>query len=579
MYNQPAKEFRAEAVFNTWAKTGYLFDLGNLGGCFICEYLMYLKPEIFVLEFSLEEMKQIEDGSKKIIFGGYQEFEFKSIIKTNEVSLILANLESKGLFNKSDKLQKIHEVVFNSLSKIEEINDDESEFDFSNSGKFNLKNNITYLGLKNIRNISDYQDFNLGAITFVTGQNNSGKSSLLKSILLLSDLKYDNQKDKFIIDQNSDLVKRLNLDFKTIVNDGGKSNIIQISVNLNFKIEKFKNEDLKAEFTFSVFDTYLELNCFLVDFIIKNDQIDFILKLEDKDSCKCLSIRQSIFTNTIETDLLEYKFDDIPGIGFNSLFNIDNQHLPLIHLLNFKVKEIISEIDKNYELNNLFNSISHLIRNLNLELHYIPSMKSELKRSFNPENSKIGKSIEVLEQNLDDNPKITILKHWLDEFGIGNDLQIDKLNNGTYELKFGKKNIADLGFGFMQLFPVLVDSIFTFGFFGNIVIIEEPESNLHPNLQSKLADFFFEINKDFKTQFIIETHSEYLIRNTQYIGLCNNLFKLDSDNPFKIIYCDKNEGLYEIKYTEEGRFDRNFGDGFYNEAGKLNLLTAKESRK
>ena len=49
------------------------------------------------------------------------------------------------------------------------------------------------------------------------------------------------------------------------------------------------------------------------------------------------------------------------------------------------------------------------------------------------------------------------------------------------------------------------------------VIIEEPEINLHPAFQSKLADMFVEAAKVFNIQFIIETHSEYLIRRLQYL--------------------------------------------------------------
>ena len=75
-------------------------------------------------------------------------------------------------------------------------------------------------------------------------------------------------------------------------------------------------------------------------------------------------------------------------------------------------------------------------------------------------------------------------------------------------------SLADLGFGFSQLIPVFLKIIMS----KNILIIEEPEANLHPDLQSKLADILHLAVKEFpKKTFIIETHSEYLIRKLQYL--------------------------------------------------------------
>ncbi len=50
------------------------------------------------------------------------------------------------------------------------------------------------------------------------------------------------------------------------------------------------------------------------------------------------------------------------------------------------------------------------------------------------------------------------------------------------------------------------------------VIIEEPELNLHPALQSKLADLFLDVHQMWGIDFLIETHSEYILRRSQVIG-------------------------------------------------------------
>ena len=89
-------------------------------------------------------------------------------------------------------------------------------------------------------------------------------------------------------------------------------------------------------------------------------------------------------------------------------------------------------------------------------------------------------------------------------------------------------------------------------------------------LQSKLADLFFELSNIFNYKFIIETHSEYLVRKTQVIvsEKYNSDVKL-KDNPFKVYYFPAAGVPYEVKYRPNGRFENEFGKGFFDEASNL----------
>ena len=81
-------------------------------------------------------------------------------------------------------------------------------------------------------------------------------------------------------------------------------------------------------------------------------------------------------------------------------------------------------------------------------------------------------------------------------------------------------NIADLGFGVSQLVAMLLKIIFLSSDStnnDNVLYIEEPEANLHPNFQSLMADMIVDAYKKFGIRFILETHSEYLIRKLQYL--------------------------------------------------------------
>ncbi len=115
------------------------------------------------------------------------------------------------------------------------------------------------------------------------------------------------------------------------------------------------------------------------------------------------------------------------------------------------------------------------------------------------------------------------------------------------------------------------------------VIIEEPELNLHPALQSKLADLFLDVHQRFNIDFLIETHSEYILRRSQVIVAENEFEVAPNENPFCVHYFPKDiqHFPYRLDYQEDGSFNKNFGDGFFDEASSstLELLKLKRQKK
>jgi predicted ATPase len=109
--------------------------------------------------------------------------------------------------------------------------------------------------------------------------------------------------------------------------------------------------------------------------------------------------------------------------------------------------------------------------------------------------------------------------------------------------------------------------------------IEEPEVSLHPSLQSQLTDIFYDAYNSYGVEFIIETHSEYLIRRTQAI-----VANMTSENeyinrPFAVYYVDKGGQTYELKYLESGRFENNFGPGFFDEASRSSIQILQREKR
>lgn len=173
-----------------------------------------------------------------------------------------------------------------------------------------------------------------------------------------------------------------------------------------------------------------------------------------------------------------------------------------------------------------------------------------------------------------------------------------------------KTPLIDLGYGVSQLLPIIMkiaiiaqkhksiheydwnnqEGLYdkeTIHFSPSTLLIEEPEANLHPSLQSKMAELFIDAASRFNIQFLIETHSEYLIYKFQeYIGR-----KIVSPSDVKMYYFnhpnDVREGLKDkyinhVQIDKDGSidYDEYFGKGFFDEQTnlKLSLLNIQRNR-
>lgn len=225
----------------------------------------------------------------------------------------------------------------------------------------------------------------------------------------------------------------------------------------------------------------------------------------------------------------------------------------------------------------------------------------ESKRKFDFINlADIGIDIDMYEEPND------FMNYWIKEFGIGRYISLnqdeDKLGVQIriHDTQGDKgRLLADTGCGTTQLVSILLQietailSIKSLQESGkscyelrclnrfseqknNIepitIIVEEPEVHLHPAFQSKLTDMFIEAYEKFNIHFIIETHSEYLIRKTQvYVNQmkCRSKSQLEKKNPFAVYYVPTGGKPYKMEYRKDGKFSNEFGPGFFDEASNL----------
>lgn len=271
----------------------------------------------------------------------------------------------------------------------------------------------------------------------------------------------------------------------------------------------------------------------------------------------------------------------------------------------------------NYQ-KNFFQQFANFLKGLDEDfstIEYISANRGSQKRILNNSSENDIDKIVLDFFNKSDKNRI-YLENIFAILEIPGKLTVERFENviSIVYLTINDKKVAlsDLGFGYSQLIPIILkiatltatndkvewksekewaekrkDDKSLFDFFGwernKTLIIEEPEANLHPSLQSKLADMLVATIEYYPyINFIIETHSEYLIRKLQFLTASK---KVGTDK--SIIYyfnADKyvtaNEPKVKpIEIRKNGNLSDTFGPGFYDEISRLQFDLMKLNKE
>ena len=316
---------------------------------------------------------------------------------------------------------------------------------------------------------------------------------------------------------------------------------------------------------------------------------------------------ETIYNVLMEIDKQLSLTDDF----YYNLENRDRQYSEFRHVVFDMFKEYVSLLIQNI-----------ITRALPNKLHYIPSSLIQIKKIYPLEikddfTNLLKKYFEVKRTYLKEkwkgvsfNPGEFIDK-WVNIFEVGHSISINVDSEGlgvTLRLHKDKNDIigsllSNQGYGITQLFVILLrieiaimesreitknvdkydlrlpdryrkDGQITQSLSGSTIAIEEPEVHLHPKFQSKLAELFADAYKKYNINFIIETHSEYLIRKLQ--TLVANKVVDNNDTSILYVYGQNDRPNYEppvkrIYVKEDGMLDGHFGEGFFDEADSLSL--------
>nr|WP_282443256.1 AAA family ATPase [Pseudomonas sp. B329] len=164
----------------------------------------------------------------------------------------------------------------------------------------------------------------------------------------------------------------------------------------------------------------------------------------------------------------------------------------------------------------------HLLSNLTgLQINHVSPLRAFPQRYYLLDKSVHHRKLNALDgtelaEVLKNNPTIKdSINILFAPFNIG--IDIEKVNDIIYKIVVNQDDVnlelTDVGFGISQVLPILVQAYLSPP--GSLTIIEQPEIHLHPNMQAWLTDAIITIALKERKRFLIETHSDALIRRVR----------------------------------------------------------------
>jgi predicted ATPase len=420
-----------------------------------------------------------------------------------------------------------------------------------------------------LTNFSLFEDntvFDIKPLSFLIGANNSGKSTFIKALAIaaaehfegnphfnIDNIDYHLKDIKKPILIRTEVNQGIFKEFKwTVIDDPEDGSIgyldLKSVIYLNTKGEKLLELITNANtFTFidDVKNKEIEINFRFNDFleVIKNE-----ISIKDSELLKVLFGNQALIGQIeLPSHLSRIMSDYRP---FEKWFFAEG-------LISFLEGKALSPLDdllkgtlKDY-FKFLFKPIS--LENVDSKINFTTIRNSELsaaKRIYNDSDfiiQQLTKRIGYFQLELID---LNFVDFWMKKFfGEGYNLEIitpfsiSKIS----EIKLNGRHLTELGTGISKILQY-IHFFGTLSFYSTdvylnteehkkkntkknilqkksrngfndakFVVIEEPETNLHPDFQVLLAEMIYAISNQTTYHLIVETHSEYMIRTLQYL--------------------------------------------------------------
>lgn len=458
------------------------------------------------------------------------------------------------------------------------------------------------ISLKNYKCFKDETTIGIAPLTVLCGVNSSGKSSILKSLLMLKQ-SYENESPYNEMLFTGDYVD--NGFFDDIIYHEKIEDIIDFdtfeisntfilrdnSYQNGYSIRKRQDSSSFRELKRIYYTRNVAVDCFelkvslevakqhtdeeksLITYIENNYVKTFTLEIELKSKNAYIQSKKSklCISKNKNNDMRSYniKYENLPNnFGIPQTGNFDcTCYFSKMHLSNIFQKKMNDDVKA---IRPILLSICNIVASQYSGIDFIAPLRHNPERNYlikgNVDSVGItGENAPVLLAKIqDDNiwtdvfcPYIkseniknpdennrqflsyrSLLQQWMTYLGLGD---IELKGNGSFvNLNISGHSIADVGFGVSQTLPILLEGICMYP--DQTLLLEQPEIHLHPQMQLGMADFLITLAKH-ERNIILETHSDHII-NRIVKRIMEDPSLVEENNPIiRIVFLDKDNPL------------------------------------
>ena len=411
--------------------------------------------------------------------------------------------------------------------------------------------------IENIRCFAGRHTIPIKPITFLTGENSSGKSTFLAALSAVTDFGFP-VRPRF----NKSPYNLGNFDTISTYKGGSygraktfslgsrknqDSDDQRIEVIATYKERKglvdvsvveLKNKKLKAVLTVTYTEKGIKVNV-----KIQSDGRNYEREIDSGSSDEALIYRlpMTLFHSVIDTKLNDVEMDQLIFVLDSSLGQLGNA--PAMSIAPVRTKP-----SRTYD---------------------------QLTEEFSPEGEHIPF---VLSDVLADPKNKGILDKFGREAGLFREISVKKLGSKLSDpvqvmvTNSGRPaNLVDVGYGVSQALPIVVESMLVSP--QRLLLIQQPEVHLHPRAQAALGTLFVDLHQSNGKQFVIETHSDYIIDRVRQEVAKGHILADD----VQILYFEKtgtDTKVFPIQIDNQGNVVNpppSYRDFFFQE--EVNLLS------
>lgn len=412
-------------------------------------------------------------------------------------------------------------------------------------------------------------DIELGKLTLLTGANSSGKSSILYSILG----PLQSGEFPFQFSPNGKYVNMGN--FQEMSYKHLRENIIKIAFNIvddsdtHINICTFWEEDKLRKLP-NLTKLQLETGRYNLEITKKRKytlNYKFSLGKEFKGDVdlnyamsellsifKGMTIKMADNRKDINDRDIERKFNKFKKVKETVTFKFDS--FDELRKLSLNKGDLL--------LSSRIAILSGLCEILDNKINFISSFRLYPERTYYERSKtdltvgKFGEGYEnqIISWETKNSKKYKALIKIMKDLSLLVDITSKRLEGGRFELvvKVNKNSVPaslnDVGFGISQFLPIVVADL-QLGE-ESTLFVAQPEIHLHPSVQAQFGDYMVNQIKESNKNYIIETHSEYLLNRIRLAIVKKEIAREDVK-----IYFLQNDGedtqTHKLEFTTDGQ--------------------------